>query len=166
MILFDLPYFGLGQTVSLPEEGEIPYVSDNEFDWVKNPNCAIVNWTDPIYKKAEIDPKIQLNNGSSFSSFLNEKFKRLNIDENVNGVLKLKILFNKNRTLCIQEIGVKNILSTEISSQVYTLFEIFPQNVTIVPARHKMQIVHSQAMLYLIIKNGKPAKFCQKNFKA
>ena len=101
-----------------------------------------------------------------FFSFLNEQLNQLDIDEKLNGVLKLKILFNKNRTLCIHEMGLKNITSSEIESQIYTLFESFPQNLSIIPARHKLQIVHSQALLYLVIKNGELMKFCRKNFKA
>jgi hypothetical protein len=164
LILFGLPYVSVGQTVSLPKEGKISYISDNEFNWIQNPNCAIANLTGPIYKKVEIDPRIQLNDKGTFSSFLNEKFKQLNIDEKISGTLKLKLLFSKNRTLCIQEMGLNNITSSEIVSQIYTLFEIFPQNLSIIPARHKLQIVHSQALLYLVIEKGRLVRFQRKNF--
>ena len=141
-------------------------IFDTKLYWIQNPNCAIANLTGPIYKKVEIDPKIQLNNVETFSSSLNEKFKRLNIDEKISGTLKLKLLFSKNRTLCIQEIGLKNITSSKMESQIYILFESFPQSLSIIPARHKLQVVHSQALLYLVIRNGELVKFCRKNFKA
>lgn len=86
--------------------------------------------------------------------------KKLELEDDVNGILKIKFIIPINSSLCVQEIGQKttNLQNSEID----VLAKWFNSIIDFIPGKHKGDEVNSQGLLYLIIENGKIISFKHK----
>jgi hypothetical protein len=138
-------------------------ISDNEFKWAKTDNCGTVKESTEIYLKVEKDPKIIQQDETEFRKSISEAVKNLAFNESEKGTLKLKLLFQINKPICVKEIGFKNIVMNQ--TQIESLSRIFNLITDIEYGQQRNISKNCLGLLYLEINEGKLVSLRNVNFE-
>ncbi len=138
-------------------------ILDNEFQWEENETCQVSESSGSVYKKVEIDPKLDTYSEEEFRLFVENLAKDLNFQTQQSGIIKLKLLFLLNQQICVKKIGAKDI---ELSkSQKELIVNRFKNIKNFLPGIQRNQIKDCQGIIYLTVENSKILKFRNVNFK-
>lgn len=84
-------------------------VSDSEFKWIKNDDCLPMGISKEIFLKVEKDPMLTQIRKSEFDKLIEKAVAESSLEKHNNGIVKLKILFEKGQNLCVTKFGTKSI---------------------------------------------------------
>ena len=137
-------------------------ISNTEFIWEKTNMCLSKSNGVEIFLKVETDPILSEFTLQEFKDFMKNLIEELKLEIDVSGFLKLKLLFVKNESLCLNEIGHKEIrLDTtqkeKLSNALNTIKKINY-------GKQRNKIVNCQGILYIDIKEGKMKDIRNVNF--
>ncbi len=138
-------------------------ILDNEFQWEENESCQVSEFSGGVYKKVEIDPKLDTYSEEEFKLFVENLAKDLNFQAQQSGTIKLKFLFLLNQQICVKKIGVKDIALSK--SQKELIVNRFENINSFLPGIQRNQIKVCQGIIYLTVENSKILKFRNVNFK-
>ncbi len=133
---------------------------DADLTWVQNDSCVVTGAE--VFVKVEIDPVIKQFSRAEFEAFMYNLILKLNLEEDQNGILKLKLLFAKNQNLSVRAIGYKDISLKK--SQIDTLTNSLNAIHHIIQGKQRHIEVHCQGILYIHIMNGKMRTMSHVNF--
>lgn len=88
-------------------------IPDSKFTWTENELCLPKENCTEIFLKAQQDPLMHGLDSTVFNTFLINMVSDLNIYNQTNTILKLKILFPENGKLCVVKIGSKGLALSE-----------------------------------------------------
>ncbi|MCB0649526.1 MAG: hypothetical protein KDC49_22810 [Saprospiraceae bacterium] len=84
-------------------------ILDSEFKWIKNEECSPKEKITEIFVKVEEDPMLTQFSKPEFDKLIGNVIKEINLATNINGTLKLKVLFAKGQNLCVVQFGTKSL---------------------------------------------------------
>ena len=133
--------------ILLPQS--LPY---SECTWFRTNECIPQGVCFDRYLKAEKDPALADLDKTHFENMVRAVVKRMNLAQNVNGFLKLKIIFSIDGSLCLYKLGTHQI---ELDSQKISLWtNLINSSGQVLPGRQKDLIVNCEGILYIAIVEG------------
>ena len=88
---------------------EAQTIPDAEFKWTDNKACLSLGPNTKVFLKVEQDPVLSEFNKPAFDQFIEHLIKDLDLDKTQEGILKLKILFAQDKSLCVSQVGTRSI---------------------------------------------------------
>ena len=114
----------------------------------------------PLWITVEEKPIITSLTKAQFEDKIKALSNELNLDEDINGIMKIKFIIPIELPMCLQKIGQK---TTKLEDgEVEILANWFNTITDFIPGKYKGEAVNSQGLLYLIIENGKIINFKHK----
>lgn len=137
-------------------------ISGSQFKWTSFDDCQQLVSPNERYLKVEEDPVLLEFSEAGFVGFLNKSIAELHIAEDINGIIKLKILFPLNAPLCVLELGEKDLALTDVQ------IEVLRQKIRTIKAisngRQRGEEKNCQGILYIELQKGSFLKMRNVNF--
>jgi hypothetical protein len=140
---------GQGQIQHLKNEHR--YIPDTAFVW-QDYEAPITKTSAPLYKKARIDARIESHDPKAFEDLIVTILETFTFGQEDAGMLKIVFIFGVDHGVQVQKIGHQNDLLHK--AQKEKLKQRLEDSLTIRPAIHQGQSVHSIGYIYIAIKNG------------
>ena len=137
-------------------------IPDSEFHWVEDEQCYPQGICLQTFVKVEQDPVLTQFNSQEFNDLIGNLIDQLNLDENVGGIIKLKLLIAENQNLCVTRIGTKEIKLSEFHFNEITnmLSSIYKFKL----GKQRNVEVNCLGILYINIAGGKMEEIKNVNF--
>lgn len=127
-------------------------IPNSEFKWEKIENCLPPDACTSIYYRAEVDPVLDQYTADEFYSLMTNSLCCLKLDDTDKGVIKLKLLFLADQSICLLSVGMINLKIPK--SQLQSLSNKLSAIDQITFATMKGKPVNSMAYIYFKIENG------------
>lgn len=147
-------------TAHFPSEAQT--IPDNEFSWETTQQCKPLEKNTELFVVVEKAPSIKQYSIEQFELLIKNLILKLHLNDEQNGVLKIKILFTVKQEFCVNSLGFKDITLDKIQQDliISTLGSIYQFE----PGKQRNIEVNCQGILYIYIKKGKLEKIRNVNF--
>lgn len=137
-------------------------IADSEFKWIKSEDCLLKGACKEIFLKVEEDPALTQFSKPKFDQLIGNIISEVNLEENISGIIKLKILFAKGQNLCVTQIGTKSFKLND--KQIDKIKKRISEINEFKYGRQRNIEVNCLGILYIDITDRKVAKTRNVNF--
>lgn len=138
-------------------------IPDKELTWEKLTGCMPQGTCLELFLKVEEDPVLTQLGQDELEDLLKTGIEQLQLGSDVDGTLKLKLLFLIDKPLCLNEIGYVGLSLKR--AQIETLSKLFNSIENFEYGRQRNKIVNCAGILYVDIKEGQYESLKNINFQ-